>query len=397
MKKIIIFFALVFPFISAAQSKNYRLYGHVYTVDNLTYTGYITWGKSNMYWIDLFRADKPNNPYTHYFKSEERLIFRNNGQDSPIPPTHLFSCRFGNIKSIQPLSNSKAELEIKDGNTIQLNRGNYNDIGTAIGIYSPDNTYATIRWDKITKVEFCSPDNDNIAPEKNQPICGIIKTDQGIYKGFITWDKDEKTAEATLDGQSQNGYRNLPFEVIQKITKNGNGCKVVLKNGKEYDMWGTNDVNTANRGIIVNMPNIGRVTIPWKNFEIFEATDIQDINILSYEDFGQPQRIYGEVTTRKGETYNGYMAYDLDEAMNFEILDGNNDNIIYEIPFKFVSSIEPKNYKYSFVTLTKGGSLSLGDSPDVNNENSGMLVFPDTGIPTYIPWKEIKLITFKEK
>ena len=42
MKKIIIFFALVFPFISAAQSKNYRLYGHVYTVDNLTYTGYIT-------------------------------------------------------------------------------------------------------------------------------------------------------------------------------------------------------------------------------------------------------------------------------------------------------------------------------------------------------------------
>ena len=83
--------------------------------------------------------------------------------------------------------------------------------------------------------------------------------------------------------------------------------------------------------------------------------------------------------------------------MNFEILDGNNDNIIYEIPFKFVSSIEPKNYKYSFVTLTKGGSLSLGDSPDVNNENSGMLVFPDTGIPTYIPWKEIKLITFKEK
>lgn len=395
MKKVFIFLAIILPSICIAQQKDFRLYGHIYTVNNTVHTGYITWGTS-MYWLDVFRARKPNNPYTQYFNSSDAIMFRNSGQDSPIPPIHEFACRFGNIKSITPLSNSKAELEIKDGNTIQLIRTN-NNIGSNIGVYTADNSYLTIKWEKISKIEFASPAGDSINFTQNQPICGIIKTNQGIYKGFITWDKDEKTTEGTLDGHSPAGYQNIPFGMIQKITKNRNGSKVILKNGKEYDMWGTNDVNDQNRGIIVNMPNIGLVTIPWKNFEIFESLDIRDIDSPSYSDFGLPQRIYGEVLTNKGETYTGYMAYDLDEAMDFELLDGKNDNIAYEIPFKFIGSIEPKNYKYSFVTLTKGTSLSLGDNVDVNNDNSGILIFPTNGIPVYIAWKQVKLVTLKTR
>lgn len=396
MKNIFFLFLCLLPAICPAQNQDFRLYGNVHTVENKTLTGYITWGKDKMYWIDIFRASKPTNPYTHYFNANDGILFRNNGQDSPVPPTHVFACRFGNIKTIEPTDYNKITLEIKDGNTIRLNRGNYTDIGAILTVYTHDNTYTSIKWDKISKIEFMSPDS-SFSFKQNQPICGIVKANQGLYKGFITWDKDEKTTEGILDGRTRAGVKGFPFSSIHKILKTNNACKVILHNGEEWDMWGTNDVNDENRGIIVNMPNIGTVTIPWKNFEAFEAVDIQHIDFLSYNDFGFPERIYGEVVTRKGESVTGYMAYDLDEAMNFELLDGKNDNILYEIPFKFLKSIEPKNYKYSFITLINGGSLSLGDSVDVDNENNGILVFPADGIPVYIPWKQIKTVNMLKR
>ena len=126
-----------------------------------------------------------------------------------------------------------------------------------------------------------------------------------------------------------------------------------------------------------------------------ELIPLKAVDLLTYDEFKAPNRLSGEVLLRNGQTLKGTIAYDLDESMDFEILDGKNDDISYRIPFKFVRSIEPKNYKYSFITLRNGSTLSLGDSPDVNETNSGLLVFPEGEIPVYIPWKEIKLITLQ--
>lgn len=143
------------------------------------------------------------------------------------------------------------------------------------------------------------------------------------------------------------------------------------------------------------MPNIGSVSIPQSNFEMLEIVPLQSVDLLSYNDFKKPRRLSGEVETRDGRKVSGNIAYDLDEAMDFEILDGKNDNITYRIPFKYIQSVEPKNYKYSFITLRNGSTLSLGDSPDVNETNSGVIVFSSGQTPVYIPWKEIKQITFQ--
>ena len=47
--------------------------------------------------------------------------------------------------------------------------------------------------------------------------------------------------------------------------------------------------------------------------------------------------------TRDGLSLEGVLVYDLDEAMDFELLDGQNGNISYRVPFKYVQEIEPKN------------------------------------------------------
>lgn len=374
-----------------AENSKYKIFGQITTVDNQVLTGYITWSRKQMYWTDMFKADKPNNPYTHYFKNSG-LLFSNNGNQSTYPPVHVFLCRFGNIRSIQQTTYNKIELQIRDGHSIELKKGNSNDIGGPVTIYSPQNGNTVIRWEKISKIEFMEPTLPDDG--SNLPITGVIKTAQGIYKGFITWDRDEKTQEALLDGRTSGGEKSIAFKNIRQIVKNGNACRVRLHSGNEFEMWGSNDVNNQNRGIIVSMPSIGNVIIPWRHFEALETVSLNEIHTLSYNDFRDPARLSGEVLTKSGKTVKGILVFDLDEAMNFEILDGSNDNITYEIPFRFIKSIEPKNYKYSFLTLTNGSTLSLGESQDVDARNNGILIFSAEETPTYIPWKEIEKVSF---
>lgn len=377
-----------------AQSTDYRIYGRISTVENKFLTGYITWEKDKMYWIDFFSASKLNNPYAPYFGANRGILFHNNNYVSNVPSYHIFTCRFGNIKKIRLSGYNKIELQVKDGHTIELKKGTNDDIGKNISIY--DNNYGniTLKWDKISEIEFMEADSTN-RPASDIPIAGIVKTHQGIYKGIVTWDKDERTNESCIEGRTQNEYASVPFKNISKIEKKNNSSVVTMINGNSTEFWGSNDVNNQNRGIIVNMPGIGRVDMYWNSFEIFETIPLNDIKLLSYNDFRTPLRLYGEVQTRKGEKVTGILVYDLDEAMDFEILEGKNDDIAYAIPFKYIKSIEPKNYKYSFITLKNGSTLSLGDSRDVNEENDGILVFTTENIPTYIPWKEVQKITLE--
>lgn len=396
MKTALLFFLFFLEICSASgrtSGENYRIFGEVTTVDNQTYSGYITWGNRKMFWTDLFRATKLTNPYAVYFKNSG-ITFPVNGNRQDTPPTHLFECRFGDIKSVRLTYYDKIELTIRDGNTIELVKGADSDIGSMLTVQPADNDCISLKWDKISNIEFKAIPENMAASSSNQPITGIIQTNQGLYKGLITWDMEEKTLDALLDGRTRNGERSIAFRHIQKIIKNTNGCQVIYKDGKTEDMWGSHDVNNQNRGIAVSMPNTGNVIIPWSNFESFEAVPLSEIQGLSYENFPSPQRLSATIKLRNKERIQGIIAYDLDESMNFEILDGKNDNITYCIPFRYVRSIEPKNYKYSFVTLKNGSSLSLGETQDLDAANSGILLFSADPVPLYIPWKEIESITF---
>ena len=85
------------------------------TVDNEKFSGYITWGKNQLYWTDLFQALKPKNPYAHYFKPEDGVLFNHSGKTSSVPPQHIFACRFGDIKTIELSDINQINLHIQSG------------------------------------------------------------------------------------------------------------------------------------------------------------------------------------------------------------------------------------------------------------------------------------------
>lgn len=391
MKKRIFLFLLFTGSLLSAQAKegNPRIYGEVTTVANQVYRGYISWGRNKFYWVDLFEALKPENAYTSYLPETGRRVFRNNTQIRPA--THLFICRFGDIWQIRPLGNEQAELTVRDGSTIRLNRGNHLDIGSPLFVEIPGGETVRITWDRLSEVELMEAPA-GIPASREVPITGIIHTAIGSYKGFVYWDLDENSLDHLLDGNVPSGSKvSVPFRNIREIIKHNNHCRVVLRSGTEMSLSGSNDVDYRNRGIWINMPGIGRVAVPWKEFLRFEAVPADEVLQYAYADFYLPRRLSGEITLRNQVKENGVFAYDLDEAFDIEMLDGKNGEITYSIPFYNIAVIEPKNYRYTWLRLTNGVEMVLGDSCDVSAENDGILLFREGGA-THIFWNQIRRI-----
>lgn len=396
MKTTIVIIVLLFGTFSLgslqAKPSGYRLFGQVTTVENKTYKGYITWNGNKRWWIDYFQATKKDNPYASYFKDRNDVTFINNNNRSSKPPVHIFMCRFGNISKIRLVATNTIELQVKDGSFIELKKGAGNDIGSTVQLYDGVATYQ-FKWEQISEVSFSAPDSAFVAsPEV--PITGIARSTQGMYKGVINYSK-KNTLNSEITGWNPSSKISISFGDILQIQRANSTLTLKLGNGNETKLRSASDFSSAEGPLTVNMPNIGSVSIPWIKFEQLELIPLEAVDLLTYDDFKAPNRLTGEVLLRNGQTLKGKIAYDLDESMDFEILDGKNDEILYRIPFKYVRSIEPKNYKYSFITLRNGSTLSLGDSADVNETNSGLLIYLEGEIPVYVPWKEVERITLQ--
>ena len=376
-----------------AQSRVARIYGEVTTVMNKKVCGYITWGKS-LYWTDIFTAGKIENPYMRYREVMGNVRFSDGQRDMPVE--HEFSCRFGNIRSIRAIRADRIELGVRGGNLIELDRGRSAVIGNTLSVERNDGKTVNLMWDHISEIIFMAAP-DSIAEPKDQPITGIVETPYGIYKGIVQWDMDENSLEALVDGRLDGSVVSVAFKNIRSIESLGNSSRVTLNSGRELNMWGENDVNATNRGIAVNMPSIGQVIVRWAEFKAFKSLPIEQVKLLSYDDFAAPVRLTGVVETRDGRVLRGVLAYDLDEAMDFELLDGRNGNLSYRIPFKYIREIEPKNYKYTWIKLAGGSELVLGGECDVTSANVGVLVFRAGEEVVYVRWRDVKRISLWTK
>ncbi len=390
-----------------AQQDQGFIYGEVVTVDDEVYTGLIRWGKEEVYWFDMFNSTKVSNENLNYLTQKEMDMLGEDTRnwfeklaDGVIEINidgenyiHTFTCFFGNIKSLKIVGRNKVKLVLKNGDELKL-AGGSNDMGANIAVLDDEIGLIKLDWDRVVRVNFM-PVPNNLNKTMGGPLHGTVYTSEGRFTGFIQWDHDERISTDVLDGDSNNGDVSIGFEKIKAIVKSGRGCDVVLHSGREMFLDGSNDVNNGNRGIIVNMPDMGRVDISWTDFEKV----LFDMDVTTsgpgYDDYLAPQKLAGTVTTRDGETISGAIVYDLDEEYDIEILQGNTGNIEYLIPFGNIKTIIPKNYKYTRVILTGGDELILSGSHDVTEDNNGALVFENASQYRYIPWKEIGEISFR--
>ncbi len=382
------------------------IYGKVYTEDDEVYEGQIRWGKEEAFWFDHFNSSKPENENLEYLSKKERnqldgerneirSLFNwdinwNNGWNNDH--THQFSCEFGNIKSMEIGRKGRVSLELKNGEILRL-KGGSNDIGATVQVSDQELGHIKLDWDRIERVEFMHP-KSSYQSHYGTPLYGTVETESGeTFTGYVQWDHDERLANDELNGKNRDGELDLEFGNISKIESSRRGARVTMYSGREFELWGTNDVDDDNRGIIVNIPGMGRVDIPWDEFDQVTFSDAKS-GVISYDDFDGFSELSGSVVTEGGSKHSGRIVYDLDEAYQFEMLNGSNSDIEYFIPFQYIKEIIPSGRDQTMVVLKSGQKIELEDSVDVSEDHDGILVFGDDRDPDYIEWRDVERIEF---
>lgn len=388
---------------ATAQESSGYIYGTI-TTYNATYTGQIRWGPEEAYWNDFFNADKRGNEYFESIlakkgdKKDDNLWgdvdfwdFSSIWEDRKYA-RHEFATQFGNIASLEPAGNSRVRITLKNGQEIELIGTNYNDVGTTITIYDDELGKVKLAWSKIKKVDFAEPP-DTFEPSTGGPIFGTIETFKGSYTGYVQWDHQERLGNDVLDGKGYDGDVSIAFKHIKSIESKGNSCFVTMHSGRTFTLSGERDVNNKNRGIIVTIPQVGKLDIPWR---IFDKANFVKTNLTrdAYSYYKPPRGLQGTVQTLGGDRYSGKIVYNSD-VWEVETLEAKEDEVEYVIPFANIDRISPKNNYYSIVQFRNGDKVLLGKSKDVTSSNEGIILFTsDSRDPIYIQWENIELVVF---
>lgn len=392
---------VVLAFESKAQSHEGLIYGKVYT-NRTTYTGPIRWGKEEALWTDLFNAEKTDRSYEKLVPSQAKSSSGSWGDYNwdfgsiwENYSAHQFTCQFGNIKEmIINGDDDHVTIKLKNGGELRIEDGG-NDIGEKVQVMDPELGIINVNWENINKIEFL-PTPAKMDQIFGLPLYGTVEgSRREKYTGFIVWDNDERLTTDKLDGDDDDGDVSIAFKDITSIERlGGRGAEVVTKSGRTMRLSNSNDVNDGNRGVLVVTPDIGVIKFSWDAFRKVTFAPWTSPG-MTFNDFAAPKFITGKVTTLDGDEVSGNIVYDIDETLDFEIIEGHENDIEYFLPIKNIKSITPKNYDYSQIEMKSGVSLLLGEGRDISAKNAGLLVYEKgKKDPVYIPWRKINQIIF---
>ena len=382
-----------------AQNTEGFLYGKVVT-GRTTYIGPIRWGGEEVLWTDMFNASKVDNNFMKLVPKEEQKewwqeydwsfsgIWKSKGS------IHQFNTQFGNIKELNSLHSDEVIVKLKNGVEVPIDGSGTNDVGADIQILDDELGVVNVSWGKIDRIEFM-PTPEKLEKIFGQPLYGTVEgMRREKFTGYIVWDNDERLQSDKLDGDSDDGDVAIKFSDIDYIEKERRGSFVKLKSGRELYLTGSNDVNAENRGVLVAHPDYGVIKFSWDAFKRVQFEKPKS-GSQPYQKFPVPSGLFGTVSLLDGDELKGRIIYDVDESLDFEHIEGRENDIEYQIPIRLIKRITPKNFDYSLIELRSGQSLLLGGMRDVSDENSGLLVFvKGKKDPVHVSWKRINEIIF---
>jgi len=399
-----------FGFARAADESQGFLYGRIITDGGTEYVGFLRWGDEEACWDDLFHSLKEDLPYQESVDWKERkdrprrrglvkvlswmIEWESDKEFWEESASRIFIARFGDIREIRVTGGEDAEVVMKSGESYGVS-GYANDVGGTVHVEDGRLGEIDLRWNRIDTIEFLPVPAG--AQRGAYRLHGRVETDAGEFSGFIQWDKQECLSTDLLDGETRDGDVSIEMGRIRSIERRGRSSSlVVLKDGRELRLRGTNDVNSENRGIMVEDLRYGRLTIPWGEFEMITFSDPGGSG-PGYERYGPLGWLHGKVIDRDDREHRGRLVIDLDEAEAWEMLNGSYREIKFDIPLANVRVIEPRGYDESRITLHGGAEIDLEDGQDVSDKNDGVLIFQnddDDRDALYIPWDEIERIEF---
>ena len=161
----------------------------------------------------------------------------------------------------------------------------------------------------------------------------------------------------------------------------------MLRNGKELTLRGTNDVDDDNRGIAISDPTMGQVVVDWGEFESITFHE-PTASGGGYRDFDGGRRLYGVVETERSQEFEGFIRWDNDEEYSWEILDGENGGLEFDIEFGQIDTVRKLGSWGAAVTLLDGRTFELEGSHDVDRDNKGIFVEQDDGSMVLVRWDD---------
>lgn len=348
-----------------AVAGNARLYGTVTTRDGWAHRGYIRWDKNEGSWSDLLDANK---------------LHRNRGATQA-------GIRFGHVRRIESTGHDGAVFTLKSGEAVRLSSRS-TDLGSglrAIQVVLDDGSVAELGWRDLESVDFEAAPEDT--PAREARLYGTLTTRTGrTFTGHVTWDVDEIYSTDILDGDQDGRRHELSFGSIEVIERHsGSAARVVLRSGEELTLRGTNDVNSSNNGISVSDEALGQVKVDWDDFESvrFHEPGAES----GYAAFDGGGAIRGTLVTDAGE-FTGEVRWDRDETQTWEMLNGSEDGVEYQIEFSRIARIE-RTSRGAHVELLDGRSFELRGSNDVDDGNRGISVLAD-GREVSVSWEDFR-------
>lgn len=335
---------------AAPMSASDRLYGVVTTRGGDRHEGFLRWDRNEGSWSDVLDANKTTDGRTT-----------------------RAGIRFGHVHTLERLGRSEGLITLRSGEQVVLS-GGATDLGSGLRALRVDRAgegEIVLGWDDLAAVEFLP------APVEAHPtegrIRGTLETRLGhSFRGAIAWDVDEIYAGDILDGDLDGERQRIPFGEIASIERHGSrAARVVLRSGEEMILDGTNDVDRSISGISVSDPGLGEVKVDW---DAFDRVVFDDVDAAAPElafDGGRP--IEGTVVTENGERIAGRIVWDADEAYTWEMLNGEDDGVAFQIEFGRIARIE-RTFTGARVELRDGRIFELSGSNDVDDGNRGVLV-----------------------
>ena len=370
------------------------IYGTIHLESGKSYTGPIRWDLNEVFWDDVLDAEKREKVWVEGGFSGVKILGLSVGDEDGYWTHHPFKVQFGNVTAIERKGSSRIRVELKNGDRVEV-QATGTDLGESMRslvVTDQNKGDVDVSWDDVDLVEFSAgPDEGRDADR----LYGLVETSAGGFTGYITWDRDEALVTDTLDGEDSDDKHHIPFSEIREIERSSSrASRVTLTDGTQLRLTGTNDVDSDNRGIDVQVPGLGVVKVTWDEFERVEFQPAPPSR--PYSDFDGGKRLHGTVTDDQGESFTGYILWDLDERNTWEFLDGEYDDIELEIPFSFIESLERESRNETEVRLKSGETYVLGGSNDVDSDNKGIIIELPDGDEIELDWDDFESIQFND-
>ena len=196
----------------------------------------------------------------------------------------------------------------------------------------------------------------------------------------ITWEEDDLS-------DPPSAAVSLRFAHIASIgVLDDNSATVVLRSGEEVTLRSSSsDLGRGMRELVVERYGMPDRSFRWR--------ELERVDFFVAPDEAPPpeaRRLHGTVVTWGDLELTGDIAWDVDEVLSTDVLDGRDGAEDVELPFGEIERIEQDGPRRVRVTLQSGTERTLRGSNDVNRANRGIEVSDPALGKAVVRWDDFR-------